>query len=176
MKRASGLLCMLWIFCGCTPSMDEAPPTATSAYVPVYYKGTDIYTTRAEAAKPMVKAGKQYVIGNLLLQNEINEGIHLFDVSSPANPRKLGFLAIPLCTELAVRQGFLYCNNYDDLVVFDLRTPGNPNLVKRVKNVFPPANQDYPPFFNVAFQCPDKSKGVVVGWELQQNITALCRR
>lgn len=170
------MLSLLAILNACTPTIDEVPPPPSSAYVPVYFKGTDIYTTKLEAAKPMVKAGKQYVIGSLLLQNEVNEGIHLIDVSNPASPRKLGFLAIPLCTEMAMRQGFLYCNNYDDLVVFDLRVPGDPKLVKRIKDVFPPANQDYPPFFNVAFQCPDKSKGVVVGWELKTNVSALCRR
>jgi hypothetical protein len=144
--------------------------------VPVYYQQENVYAVKAEAAKPMVKAGKQYVLGNLLLQNELNEGIHLIDVSNPALPKKLGFLAIPLCTDMAIRQGFLYTNNYDDLIVIDLRVPTDPKVVKRIKDVFPPANQEYPPYFNVSFECPDKKKGVVVGWELKNNVTVYCRR
>jgi len=176
MRKAIGFLSLLAILSGCTASMDEPPPSPTSAYVPVYYKQENVYAVKAEAAKPIVKAGKQYVLGNLLLQNEINEGIHLIDVSNPAIPKKLGFLSIPLCTEMAIRQGFLYANNYDDLIVIDLRVPADPKVVKRIEDVFPPANQEYPPYFNVSFECPDKKKGVVVGWELKNNIQASCRR
>jgi LVIVD repeat len=167
---------MVILFAGCTPTMEEPIPSPATAYVPVYFQQADIYAAKFESARPIVKAGKQYVLGNLLLQNEVNEGIHLIDVSNPATPRKLGFISIPLCTDMAMRQGYLYCNNYDDLVVVDLRVPAEPKLVKRVKDVFPPANQDYPPFFNVSFQCPDKRKGIVVGWELKDNVSALCRR
>lgn len=176
MRKATGLLALIAIISGCTASMDEPPPSPVMAYVPVYYKQENVYAVKAEAAKPIVNAGKQYVLGNLLLQNEVNEGIHLIDVSNPANPVKLGFLSIPLCTEMAIRQGFLYANNYDDLIVIDLRVPADPKVVKRMEDVFPPANQEYPPYFNVSFECPDKKKGVVVGWELKNNIQANCRR
>lgn len=176
MRKATGLLALIAIISGCTASMDEPPPSPVMAYVPVYYKQENVYAVKAEAAKPIVNAGKQYVLGNLLLQNEVNEGIHLIDVSNPANPVKLGFLSIPLCTEMAIRQGFLYANNYDDLIVIDLRVPAEPKVVKRMEDVFPPANQEYPPYFNVSFECPDKKKGVVVGWELKNNIQANCRR
>jgi hypothetical protein len=176
MRKAIGFLALLTILSGCTASLDETPPVSTTAYVPVYYQQESVYAVKAEAAKPMVKAGKQYVLGNLLLQNELNEGIHLIDVSNPALPKKLGFLSIPLCTEMAIRQGFLYANNYDDLIVMDLRVAADPKVVKRIKDVFPPANQEYPPYFNVSFECPDKKKGVVVGWELKNNVTVYCRR
>lgn len=160
----------------CTPNTDELNPAPQQAYVPVYYKTDNIDITKFSAARAIHRAGKQYVFGSLLLQNDINEGIHLVDVSNPSAPKKLGFIEIPLCTEISVKQGFLYANNFDDLVVFDLRGPGEPKLVKRIKDVFPLANQDYPPFFNVAFECPDPEKGVVVDWELKSNIATRCRR
>ena len=176
--KAFNLLCaaMLLMLCGCTGEIDEAQPPSEAAYVPVYYVAGNITNVRFTGAQPIKNAGKQYVFGNLLLQNEVNEGVHLIDVSNPAQPKKLGFLQIPLCTEVAVKQGYLYTNNYDDLVVFNLNAVGGPALVKRVENVFPPVNQDYPPFFNVAFECPDPAKGIVVGWELKNNIKAKCRR
>jgi hypothetical protein len=176
MNKATGLFALIALLSGCTSSMDEPPPSPATAYVPVYYQQENVYAVKAEAAKPISKAGKQYILGNLLLQNELNEGIHLTDVSNPALPKKLGFLSIPLCTDMAIRQGFLYANNYDDLIVIDLREPSDPKVIKRIKDVFPPANQEYPPFFNVLFECPDKKKGVVVGWELKNNISANCRR
>jgi hypothetical protein len=176
MQKFLLLLALVICIAGCDPRTDDLPQPAQSAYVPVYYKSENIGVTKFIAARPMQRAGKQYVIGGLLLQNEINEGIHIIDVTNPSSPKKLGFLEIPLCTEMAVKQGFLYTNNYDDLLVFDLRGPGEPKLLKRIENVFPPANQEYPPFFNVAFECPDPAKGVVVDWELKSNITTKCRR
>ena len=174
LKRYFPVMALAFLL-GCTQA-DDLQPEPQSAYVPVYFNPKNIETTRFVAPTAIKRAGKQYVIGNLLLQNDVNSGIHLFDVSNPTTPKKLGFLEIPLCTEIAVKQGFLYTNNYDDLLVFDLRGPGEPKLVKRIKDVFPPANQEYPPFFNVAFECPDPAKGVVVDWEPKNNISARCRR
>jgi hypothetical protein len=167
--------CILFLF-ACTNNNDDLATRPQSAYVPVYFNPENIEATRFSPSRAIKRAGKQYVFGTLLLQNDINEGIHLIDVSNPASPKKLGFIEIPLCTEIAVKQGFLYTNNYDDLVVFDLRAPGEPKLVKRIKDVFPPVNQDYPPFFDVAFECPDPKKGVVVDWELKSNVAVKCRR
>ena len=176
MRKVSGFFLLISLLSGCTQNLDEQLPTTGQAYVPVYHAQEDLYEVKALAPRPVTKAGKQYVLGNLLLQNEVNEGIHLFDVSNPASPVKLGFIAIPLCTEMAIRQGYLYANNYDDLIVIDLRHPSDPKVVKRMKDVFPPANQDYPPYFNVSFECPDKKKGIVIGWELKNNVNARCRR
>ncbi len=175
LKRTILFGSILMLF-ACTTNTDDLAPQPQSAFVPVYYNPENIEATKFTASRAIKRAGKQYVIGTLLLQNDINEGIHLIDVSNPSSPQKLGFIDIPLCTEIAVKQGFLYTNNYDDLLVFDLRGPGEPKLIKRIKDVFPPANQDYPPFFNVAFECPDPAKGVVVDWELKTNIVTRCRR
>jgi hypothetical protein len=62
-------------------------------------------------------------------------------------------------------------------VVINLSNIMAPVVVKRVPNAFPLIDQDYPPLSGgVYFECVDKSKGVVVRWELKQNMPALCRR
>ncbi|HSK12888.1 MAG TPA: hypothetical protein VK907_06705 [Phnomibacter sp.] len=175
MKKLTWLLAVALSLAGCIAPTDELPPAPRQAYVPVYRMPDNIYTTAFTAPSAMKEAGKQYVFGSLLLQNDMNEGIHLYNISNPSAPVKLGFLDIPLCTEMSIRQGFLYTNNFADLLVYDLRG-SQPTLVKRIKDVFPPVNQQYPPLFNVAFECPDPKKGVVVRWELKQNITTTCRR
>ncbi len=167
---------MLALLTACTDTTLDDAAVENSAYVPIYMNPVNITEARYTSAKPITNAGKQYVFGNTLYQNELNEGIHIIDVSNPAAPQKLGFLEVPLSTEVALKDGFLYTNNYQDLVVFDLTAPENPRLVKRFKNVFPPANQVYPPFFNVLFECSDTTKGVVVRWELRNNVKANCRR
>lgn len=130
-----------------------------------------------EAPKPTIHPGKIYAYGNYLFQVEENEGIHIIDNSDPQQAHKISFLKVPAASELAIKSNFLYTNNLDDLVVFDLSNINAPHLVKRVENAFPKINQEYPPFSNVYFECVDPSKGVVVGWEEKMvNELPKCRR
>lgn len=155
-----------------TANLQQQP----QAYVPVYAQPDKLQDIKLESARAISNAGKVYIYGNTLYQNEVNEGIHIVDISNPAAPRKLAFLKVPFSTEVAVRGNYLYTNNFEDLVTFDLTQPAGPQLVSRIADVFGATNQEYPPFFNVFFQCPDPSKGVVVDWELKTNIAADCRR
>lgn len=176
MQKQMGALALLLLGLVACRQAEPPPMVQAQAYVPVYRQATNITDIQWTTARPLQNAGKQYVYGHLLLQNEQQEGIHIYDVSVANAPRSLGFLKIPLCTEMAVHAGKLYANNYADLLVFDLQASGGPVLLKRMANVFPPANQDYPPFFNTPFVCPDPAKGVVVDWVLQNNVEANCRR
>ncbi len=148
----------------------------TETYVPIYSTPSEIDQIAVEQQKPTLEAGKIYAYGNYIFQNDLNTGIHIIDNTDKKNPVKIAFLKLPLSTEIAVKGSYLYSNNYLDLVVFDISDPVNPKLIKRVNNVFPSVNQDYPPLTNVYFQCPDKSKGIVVRWELQNINSPKCRR
>lgn len=145
-------------------------------YVPIYSSLDGVNDIAVQPKKLTVEAGKIYAYGNYIFQNDLNTGIHIIDNTDKQNPAKIAFLKIPLSTEVAVKGSFLYTNNYTDLVVFDISSPANPKLVKRVSNVFPSVNQNYPPFTNVYFECPDKSKGIVVDWELKTIANPKCRR
>ena len=67
----------------------------------VYYE--PVYSTAAEIraavsfkpAQEMVSPGKIYVKDHILYVNESGKGIHLFDNTSPSNPKPLGFLNVP---------------------------------------------------------------------------------
>ncbi len=163
---------LLW---SCDPGKNDLTGK-TDAYVPVYSTLTDINNILVETPKPTVEAGKIYAYGNYIFQNDLNTGIHIIDNSNRNQPIKIAFLSLPLNTEIAVKGNYLYANNYVDLVVFDISQPANPKLVKRVSDIFPPVNQKYPPYSNVYFKCPDKSKGLIVRWELQNIDIPNCRR
>jgi hypothetical protein len=62
------------------------------------------------------------------------------------------------------------------LLVFNLASPQQPQLINRVVNAFPIINQNYPPVNNIYFECPDAEKGIVVDWELKQITNAACKR
>lgn len=160
----------------CNPPDASEVKGKVDAYVPVYMALSDVEQISAGPEQPTRNAGKIYAFGNYIFQNDINAGIHIIDNSNKSNPVKIAFLKLPLSSEIAVKGNFLYANNYVDLVVFDITNPANPTFVKRVKNVFPPENQNYPAGTNNYFQCPDKSKGIVVSWELKNIDAPNCRR
>lgn len=85
----------------------------------------------------MEKTGKIYLYQKYLFINEPDEGVHIFDNSDPRSPVNLGFLEIPGNGDIAVRNNWLYADSYIDLLVFDLSDPTNPEMVRRVEDVFP---------------------------------------
>lgn len=175
MKYSCLLLLLCIGFTQCTPdSTFETQPM--EAFVPVYMTTQNAGVVKKDVARPTRNAGKIYVLGNWLFQNDVNEGIHIIDISDKAKPKKIAFISIPLSTEVAVKGNFLYTNNVSDLLTFNIADPLNPTLVKRIPNVFPLVNQNYPPFNNVSFECADPSKGIVINWERKQIASPKCRR
>ncbi len=146
------------------------------AYVPVYLKPSFATDIKIDSPKNTVAAGKIYVYGRYLFQNDINNGIHIIDIIDRANPKKIAFINVPLSTEIAVKGNYLYTNNLADMLTFDISSPANPVLKSRIKDVFPSVNQTYPPFTNTYFECADASKGIVVKWILQEVDNPQCRR
>jgi len=174
--KITAITLTILLFFSCTTKNDLAPTGTTEAYVPIYASAVNIKQISVEQSRPIQQAGKIYAYGNYIFQNDVNTGIHIIDNTNRNNPQKVAFISLPLSTEIAVKGNFLYANNYTDIVVFDITNPANPKLVKRLSNVFPEANQQYPPVSNAAFECPDPSKGIIVNWELQTIKTPNCRR
>ncbi|MEO6639073.1 MAG: hypothetical protein ABIN25_12405 [Ginsengibacter sp.] len=163
-------------FYSCNPPGAYDVSGKVDAYVPVYTSLASIDQISVGPQQLTKNAGKIYAYGNFIFQNDVNAGVHIIDNTDKSSPKKIAFLNLPLNTEIAVKGNYLYANNYVDLVVFDITNPSNPTMVKRVKNVFPAENQDYPPNTNVYFECVDKSKGVVIRWEIKNIDAPNCRR
>jgi hypothetical protein len=163
---------LLAVVCGsCTPH-DEASdiPDEVLGMVPVYTKDNSVKAIRGEAPRATSRAGKIYTTGNLLFQVELDSGIHVINYSNPQQPVKIGFIRSFLCKELTMKDGFIYTNNFSDLVVIDIRNINSVQEVGRVTGVFPELSLQYPPVtnFNMGkhyFECPDPSKGIIERWE-----------
>jgi hypothetical protein len=135
-------------------------------YKPIYSNDIDLYVIQNKPARAVVKAGKIYVKDNYIFQNEIGEGMHIINNSNPANAQRIGFISIKGSQEIAIKGNFLYSNNLSDLVVIDISNIANVKEVNRIKNTFYNANfQLAPPLGGGYFECVDKSKGVVTGWQ-----------
>lgn len=154
-------------------------PTITDdrfGYVPIYADVKPNDAVGIESTKATVSPGKIYVYGSYAFQVDQYSGIHIISNAGSASAKKIAFLKVPLCTEISIKQNFLYTNKLNDLVVFDISNPAQPQLVKRLEDAFPLVNQEYPPFNNVYFECPDPSKGIVIGWKEASLNNARCRR
>ncbi|MDR3095244.1 MAG: hypothetical protein LBU62_11490 [Bacteroidales bacterium] len=79
-------------------------------------------------------AGKIYYRKPYLYMNERYKGVHVINLSNPANPVNEGFILAPGCIDMAVKGNILYLDNAVDLVSFNLDTK---QVTKRIQNVFP---------------------------------------
>jgi hypothetical protein len=178
MKRpkliATGIGLCFCLF-GCQPDRDlRNSYNSGQAYVPVYMSLAEKNNITISGARTTEKSGKIYAFGNYIFQNDVNKGIHIIDNSDPKNAKKIAFLEIPFNTEFAVRNQYIYANNVNDLVVVDVHDINHPVVVKRMENAFPYVDAQYPRQAGY-FVCPDPSKGIVVAWELQNDVSANCR-
>lgn len=160
---------------GCLPEEVE-PFNRDEAYAPIYASPKIYDSISVTAPRSTTTAGKIYAYASYAFQVDQNQGIHIVADAHTSNARKVAFLKVPWCTEVAVKGAYLYTNNLNDLVVFDITNPLEPRLVKRLPNAFPTISQTYPPLDGVYFECADPSKGIVVGWERRRVDNPKCRR
>lgn len=148
--------------------------SCSDKYKEEYVANTPIYMSYDElrdavafiSPREMVKPGRIYFKGDTLFVVENYAGIHIFRVNDPANPERTGFLTIPGCTDLSVRNNILYANSYVDLVALDISTLSNIRETARKTEVFQyaiPATDNEHPLYGI-----DQTKGVVVGWEIKR--------
>lgn len=104
--------------------------------VPVYMHLNDLRAESfVENPRAMQNPGKIYVYGDLLLVNELNEGIHLIDNSNVSSPVPLKFIRIAGNMDIAVVDGYLYADQGPDLTVWDIQDVQNIGLVSRTKSI-----------------------------------------
>lgn len=144
-------------------------PGIVDTYIPIYAKEGDpelaIATGPVRATKV---AGKIFSIGDKLFQVEDGAGIHIIDYSDRTKPRKLAFLNVPGCREVALKGGTLFTNSYEDMLLLDLGHYPDVTVRSRIPNVFPQMGYSFPPLRGAYYECPDYSKGKVVGWEIKK--------
>lgn len=110
--------------------------------------------------------GQIYSKDGYLFIIENGEGIHFIENYNPSNPIKKGFLKVPGCTGMAMKDHFLYVNSLIDLVIVDISNFNAPKVAQRIEGLMPeylPTGNDQYPYAKI-----DKNKGVVVGWEIKE--------
>lgn len=164
MKLKYALLCL---FLGLIISCDPSPQPVNGdvvGWAPVYSQDPDLQQIVSDTPHITLQAGKIYANGHYIYQNEVDKGIHVIDISHPAEPEEIAFIKSAGSTELAIRGNYLYTNNLNDIVVVDISNPLQVKEIARLKNAFSTKSGLYPPGHGY-FECVDPSKGTVTGWE-----------
>ena len=130
-----------------------------AVYEPVYMSQQEFLdAVQVTGPQDVVEPGKIYVKDNILLINELGEGVHVFDNKNAENPQALSFINIPGNYDLSMNCDKLYVDSSTDLLVFDMSDPTSPRLINRVENAFPMISS----FRGYA---ADASQGIVVKWK-----------
>ena len=166
MKKIIILWLSIGYLSGCIPRKDDI---LTTNYTPVLMERAAMEAAvRTEPPRTLVNTGKLYKYREYLFISELFEGIHVINNANPLLPKKIGFIRIPGCVDMAVKDGYLYADNATDLITFNLNNPENPTMVHRVKDVFP---ELLPPDHNMADIPSSYSKNerpentVIVKWQ-----------
>lgn len=136
------------------------------ANVPVYLSYDDLRSSfEVSSGSVLEKPGKIYFYGDHMFINEYQRGIHVADLSDPANPQLKAFIEVPGNVDMAIRNNLLYADSYVDLLIIDISNPEQPELEKRIEDLFeyiiPPYDWEYP------LDEIDEDKGVITGYELK---------
>ena len=178
-KRLLHLLALTVILTSCWPRYhpdDESYNRKVLGYKPIYAvesvaKKIEYSPTPRDSVQ---NPGNIYAYQNYIFQIEPGLGIHVIDNSISASAKRVGFIDVKGCSEISIKAGFIYINNYDDLVV--LQFSGSDVVeYSRLKGVFNEYRYGSPisqPPVSAFYECPG-SDGYVIGWK-QDSVKRFC--
>jgi hypothetical protein len=174
MKKIFYFGCIALLAASCGPRVIDYPTQKVMGYIPIYSNDPNLLKIYSEGPLPINRAGKIYVKGNLIFQNDIGYGIHVFDKTIPSVAKRIGFIHLPGNMEISIKGDLLYANSFDDLVILDITDWRTIKEKQRVKHAFMKGNEAHlnasylmipPPEKGVYYECIVPSKGMVIGWK-----------
>ena len=128
------ILLTLFSMSSCTSDDDDRGQYLVA--VPVY-ENMNTYRNDIQIDGPQSTSsddGKIYVTANHLFYIAQEAGVHIFDNSDPANPVNTAFIEIPGVHDIAIKDNYLYADNFMDLTVFDISNLDQIEIVQTVEN------------------------------------------
>lgn len=164
MKQTKYIISVLVLILSFATACTDKAYETFNANAPIYMNYADLRSAvKMTAAREIKNPGKIYFKDQYIFINEKMMGIHVFDVSDPANPQNKGFIEIPGNIDIAIKENILYADSYIDLVSIDVSSFSAIAEVGRVQKIFPYTLPKYNEKLPTAKL--DETKGVVIGWE-----------
>ncbi len=139
-----------------------------SAYKPILMDREELENSISfTGEQEMINAGKIYLKGNTIYINEKYKGIHVIDNTDPSNPKKTGFIVIPGCIDMAMKDDILFADNSIDLISINL-TDGLSQLTvtKRLIGIFSELTAPDNRMLQSQYQVENRPENtLIVGWE-----------
>ncbi len=144
---------------------DKCTSTQTfTRFDPIVKKASEFRTgVQAESPRSLRNPGKIYAIGQYLLINERNEGIHVIDNSNPAAPTPVVFWKIDGNVDMAIAGNYLYADQYVDLLTIDISNLQQPSLVCTQQLAFQLNGRDINGDFIVGYKGTDITQEIDCG-------------
>jgi hypothetical protein len=143
------------------------PPTYTE-YRPVLLSRESLEKSIVfHEAEKIKSPGKIYFKDNYIFISEQFKGVHIIDNKDPKNPVNKGYINVPGCVDMAIKDDILYVDNATDLVAVNLATLSQSavTISKRVRDAFPeltaPDGRSLPAKYRVENR---PANTVLVGW------------
>ncbi len=158
---------VIMLFAAC--DKDDAPQDTALFAVPTIESLETLRAgIRVEAPQQTNSDGKIYVAADMLFYIAQESGVHIFNNHNPAVPMNMAFINIPGVHDIAVKDNFLYADNFVDLLVFDISNINNITLVKTLQNAiqFYPAYPDDAEFYD--WQIYPQEGEIVTGYALER--------
>lgn len=137
------------------------------SYYPVYFSSAD---TEIKMNDPVAieEVSRAFITGDYVFLVKPLEGIHVINFTNKLNPINQGFIQLKGCKEVEIKDQFLFVQQHADLVTLNIS-----NIYQLVINRIPEFFQPYdilPPKGSF-FECPDPTKGIIVDWILENELT-----
>ena len=145
---------MVFLFGSCLK--DENLRTYT-IYKPVYGTAQQVQDNiKTKPARAVENMGSFLVYKDYLLAIEKIRGVHIYDIGNKSNPVRVGFIPIPGCLGIAIRDNNLYANSYMDLLVIDINDIQQAKFLSVTEDVFKSERYRYGPAMS--------NDSIVVDW------------
>jgi hypothetical protein len=154
---------------GLSSCVTPAPPgMPKSAYKPVLMDRTTLKSSITfQDPKVLNTPGKVYIKDNYIFISERFKGVHIYDNTDKTKPKDLGFIRVPGCLDMAVKNNTMYVDNSTDLVAINLSNPAQPQVMKRVENILPePTPPDGLALDDAYSLAKRPANTVIVDWEI----------
>jgi hypothetical protein len=152
----------LWFSSCWNPVIDI--PDEVIGLAPVYAADGEWDDISSQPARSIQQLNKIYYKDSIIFVGEAQQGVHIIDNRDPANPERIGFISLPGNSDIAIKGDVLYANNVADLVAINISNLNDVEVLSRVSDAFPDANQDVPTNYSGYFECPDPGMGSIIGW------------
>jgi len=111
---------------------------------------------------------KIYYKDNFIFISERFKGVHVIDNKDPKNPVNKGYISVPGCVDMAIKNNTLYVDNAVDLVAIDIAniSTSKISVKKRIINTFPELGPpDGYPIPSKYYKVNRPKNSIIIGWE-----------